>query len=43
MLAMMHLCSIASVNRRKKRKVSEDTEKSSIKTFDDPDPLFPNY
>ena len=41
MLAMMHLCSNASVNRRKK--VSEGIEKSSLKTFDDPDPLFPSY
>ena len=44
-LAMMYLCSNASVNRRKKeeKKTSGGTEKPSLKTFDDPDPLFPNY
>ena len=47
-LAMMYLCSNASVNRRekkkkKKKKASGGTEKPSLKTFDDPDPLFPNY
>ena len=39
----MHLCSNASINRRKNKNVSEGTEKSSLKTFDDPDPLFPNF
>ena len=43
MLAMMYLCSNASVNRRKRKKASEGTAKPSVKTFDDPDPLFPNY
>ena len=45
MLAMMYLCPNASVNHRKKKKkkASESTEMSSLKTFDDPDPLFPNY
>ena len=42
MLTKMYLCSNASVNRRKK-KASEGTEKPSLKTFDDPDPLFPDY
>ena len=49
MLAMMYLCSNASVNRRKnnqkkkkKKKASEGTEKPSLKAFNDPDPLFPN-
>ena len=42
MLAMMYLCSNASDNRRKK-KAYEGTEKPSLKTFNDPDPLFPNY
>ena len=41
MLAMIYLCSNASVNRREK--ASEGTEKPSLKTFDNPDPLFPNY
>ena len=49
MLAMMYLCPNASVNHRKKKKkkkkkkASENTEKSSLKTFDETDPLFPNY
>ena len=25
------------------KKASEGTEKPSLKTFDDPDPLFPDY
>ena len=46
MLAMMYLCSKASVNRwkkKKKKKASEGIEKPLLKTFEDPDPLFPNY
>ena len=37
MLTMMYLCSAA------KKKASEGIEKPSLKTFDDPDPLFPDY
>ena len=57
MLAMMYLCSNASVNRRKKekkkrkKKTTTNEQKTKLlkvqntvaKTFNDPDPLFPNY
>ena len=41
MLAMMYLC--PKGEKKEKKKAFEGTEKSSLKTFDDADPLFPNY